>query len=106
MTPEEAHENSVQWSAWRTTKLNLQTFLWSKCKRLCFCLEGDREERLLQKSFQHVLKEVSIARIVKQLRVLNAAVKQNMNELNWQELRDGYSLMAYKELESVLEQRN
>ena len=75
MTPEEAHENSVQWSAWRTTKLNLQTFIWPLFRRCCSCAEGDRDERILQKSLCHVFEEVSISRIIKQLRVLNAAVK-------------------------------
>lgn len=49
--------------------------------------------------YKHVLNEVSITHIIKQLRVLNAAAKQNVGPINWRRLTRQHSIKRYLELE-------
>ena len=53
-----------------------------------------------------MLKEVSIVNILKQLRVLYAAVKQNKTEQEWRELYETYSLAAYSDFDSDADVEN
>ena len=69
----------------RVLLLNLQTFV---CPAVClnFC-RVSRKRRLLAKSYRHTLDEMSITRIIKQLRVLKAAARQMCTASEWQSLK-------------------
>ena len=47
-----------------------------------------------------MLKELSVSKIVKQLRVLKAAAKETISPKHWKHLKKQHELMAYSELES------
>ena len=51
-------------------------------------------------AYKHVLTEVSISNIIKQLRVLKAATKQTLSAKDWKLLKHRYELKAYSDLES------
>lgn len=52
------------------------------------------------KGYKHVLQEISIVNILKQLRVLQAAAKQGRSEHEWQLLNDDNAMKAYSDLDS------
>ena len=53
-----------------------------------------------------MLKEISIVKILKQLRVLKAAAKQSMSKHEWKLLNNNHAMMAYSELDSDTETGN
>ena len=97
---EDSLNNSIQWNTWQTIKLNLHTFCWPMCPKLFQCCQLNRDQRLRTKAYSHVLNELSVSKIVKQIRVLKAAAKQNMSPKHWKQLKMQTELMAYSELES------
>ena len=65
--------NDVQWNTTKSMLITIQTML--PRKMLFCCLKPKREQRKRSKAFRHVMDEVKIHNILKQLRVLNAAAK-------------------------------
>ena len=47
-----------------------------------------------------VMHETSVSYIIQQLRVLNAACKENRTDEEWKKLKDDYSLIAFEDLDS------
>ena len=52
------------------------------------------------RAYDYIMVESSISHIVKQLRVLNAACKENRSPDEWKVLRNKNSLIAYEDLSS------
>lgn len=92
--------NNVQWNTCKTMCLNLRTFVKPRYLCLCCAPKNSREQKLEVKSFKHIMQEVSIVNILKQLRVLKAAVKSSLPKHEWKMLNDSYALMAYSDLDS------
>ena len=96
----------MQWSTCKTMCLNIRTFVNPRYQRLCCQPQNNRKYRLETLGFKHVLKEISIVNILKQLRVLKAAAKQSMSKHDWKLLNNNHAMMAYSELDSDIETRN
>ena len=71
---EKTVHNNVQWNSCKTMCLNLRTFVRPRFLCLCCSPNQSRSQRLESKGFRHVLKEVSIVNILKQIRVLQGVV--------------------------------
>ena len=67
--------NDVQWNSCKTLLLNIQTFA-SPRFLCCRCLKPKKKQALRVKGFKHILEEVSIVKILKQLRTLKGAIKE------------------------------
>ena len=91
--------NDVQWNMCKALLLNLQTFCQPKYL-CCGCLRPSRKQSLRVKGYKHVLKEISIANILKQIRVLKGAVKGERTVDEWKNLKMSHALMAYSDLDS------
>ena len=64
---------------------------------LCCCLSTSlREQRIFNKKKLNLEKEVSIAEIVRQLRVLTAAAQSKITQPEWHSLRLTHSLKSYQ----------
>ena len=52
------------------------------------------------RAYDYIMVESSISHIVKQLRVLNAACKENRSPQEWKDLQEKNSMIAYEDLSS------
>ena len=88
-------KNDVQWNSFKSLKLNLHYFLpqWL----MCCCCKQRQQDRIRQKSYDMVMHETSVSYIIQQLRVLNAACKENRTDKEWQKLKDKYALIAFED---------
>ena len=81
--------NDVQWNCLKVLRLNLNHYTpkWLRCCR------NRRFELEYNVTYQQLLDELSITRIVRQLRYLNAFAKKSMSEADWEvhRLSTGYS---------------
>mmetsp|Transcript_25686 Transcript_25686/g.34296 ORF Transcript_25686/g.34296 Transcript_25686/m.34296 type:complete len:218 (+) Transcript_25686:539-1192(+) len=71
----------IQWSTCKTLLMNLRTFIPERF--LCCCLKPNARQRRISKTYRELRKEVSIESIIRQLRVLNAAVKKDKTKQQW-----------------------
>ena len=78
--------------------LNLHTYLPPCILNRCCCLRPNHDQRRVSKTYRKLLKEISVERILRQLRVLNAAVRQSISREQWKYLRENHSLKAYATL--------
>ena len=92
-------KNDVQWRSCRSLYLTILSKLPASVK-CCKCLRPSRQETLRAKGLKHVLHEVSISNIIRQLRVLNAAAKQGRTTEQWAELEKKHSFIAYSDLDT------
>ena len=76
-------KNDVQWNTPKAIGLNLRTFCNPRCNCQSESARNSRSQRLEVKGYQHVIKEVSIVNILKQLRVLQAAARQHRSKKEW-----------------------
>ena len=92
-----AASRTIQWNMCSVILIHI----FARCPKrfLCYCLRPSREQRMRANCYKHVLNEVSITHIIKQLRVLNAAAKQNVGPINWRRLTRQHSIKRYLELE-------
>ena len=72
--------NNVQWNVFKTMCLNLRTFVSARYRRLCCAQKISKRTKMHIKGYKHVLQEISIVNILKQLRVLKAIAKQGKSE--------------------------
>ena len=68
-------KKDVQWNICRVFMLNIRTFIPERF--LCRCCKPSLAQRKSAMTFMRLRKEVSIDRIIKQLRVLKALVRKN-----------------------------
>ena len=85
--------------------LTIQTFI--NPKYLCCNLKRKTTKQHLRvKGYKHMLKEMSIVNILKQLRVLKGAIKYEKSIQEWKNLKLSYAMMAYSDLESENEDQS
>ena len=66
----------------------------------CCCWRTGRNNRLRSKGLRHILNEVSITHIIRDMRVLKASAKAHVSKAAWQELQDQHGIMLYTDMES------
>ena len=98
--------NSVQWNLRKVCALNCRRLVFPLFRACCPKFRPRKEQRLRYRSLNHVLTEVSITHIVKQLRVLSAAVRQTKTSKEWQELIHQECVLAYSDLDSSPSEQN
>ena len=91
--------NNVQWNSCKALLLNLHTFLPQCLLDRCCCLRPSREQKRVSKTYRKLLREISVERILRQLRVLNAAARQGRSVEEWKYLLENNSLKAYANIE-------
>ena len=81
----------LQWNTCAVIKLNMMAFLPQCMLRLC-CLKLTAERKRLSQTYLKLRNEVSIAEIVRQLRVLKAAARVAVSEEKWERLQHQFSV--------------
>ena len=71
----EVYKNDVQWNSLKSLQLNIHTFFPKSLQ--CCCLKPNKAGRIRSKCYDQILQETSVSHIIQQLRVLNAAAKNN-----------------------------
>ena len=66
---------------------------------LCCCLRPSQAQRYRLKAMKYVMNEVSISRILKQLRILEAQAKKGMTDEEWGRVVSEHAHMAYSDFD-------
>ena len=92
--------NDVQWNTCKAICLNVRSFWRPRCQCLCKSSRLSRSQRQEINGFKHVLDEVSIVKILKQLRVLQAVARQDKTQTEWKRLNKLHAEIEYSDLDS------
>ena len=96
---EKPEQNEVQKHPCQSLKLSFKTFAPKSCR--CCCLKSGEQERRRIKALRHVIHEVQISRVIRQLRILNAVARQGKTDKEWARFRQRHSMLTYSDLDSA-----
>ena len=87
-------KNNVQWNSCKAILLNMQIYLpaWIWC--CSRCKPTDRTEDFVD-GYRKLLKEISITRILKRMRVLEGKARNGISKGKWKEEKQRYSFKDY-----------
>ena len=71
--------NNVQWNSRQVMRLNMHTYLPLCIQKCCRCLRPNQEQASVSMTYKKLLREISVERILRQLRVLNAAARKRIS---------------------------
>ena len=96
--------NNIQQHSGTSFYVSILALLSPGSKSCCFCCRPSRQQRLRSKRLSHLLDEMSISHIIRQLRVLNAATKQRCSDVQWEQLQKSHAYIGQNDLDTDLEQ--